>query len=367
MNKWVASKTLNLIPSLFDDVSDFNFVLVNALGIDMEWAHKFSEPIDVAVLYRHEKGNDDESIGFVASSEVSKYEFGTNKEEASGLKFEATYNKYDIVHNLGEEKIKNTVKEEYVKWAKTLDKDVGEGKDLFNGDLSDQNINKVFEDFFKGYVEELKKNYGVEGKTTDFEFYVDDNVKCFVKDLKECGSNTLQYIGIMPTNEDLDKYVEKITAADISGMLNNLVSLDKGNFKEGYLTKIEGTIPKFKFDYELKLKDDLKLMGINNVFELGKANLNNMADASDTFISEAKHKANIEFTQDGIKAAATGIGGLGAGGSFDYLFKIPVIRIDLTFNKPYMFLIRDKASSEVWFVGTVYNPLSYADDTQKQF
>lgn len=82
--------------------------------------------------------------------------------------------------------------------------------------------------------------------------------------------------------------------------------------------------------------------------------------------SEAKHKANIEFTQDGIKAAAaTEAGGAGAGSSFDYFFEVPTITIDLTFDKPYMFLIRDKQSSEVWFMGNVYNPLLFSEDTQK--
>ena len=28
----------------------------------------------------------------------------------------------------------------------------------------------------------------------------------------------------------------------------------------------------------------------------------------------------------------------------------------MTFNNPYLYLIRDKNSGEVWFVGTVYQP-----------
>ena len=54
------------------------------------------------------------------------------------------------------------------------------------------------------------------------------------------------------------------------------------------------------------------------------------------YINDAKHKANIEFTQDGIKAAAaTFIGGYGAGEPFNYEFDVPVEEIDITFNKPY--------------------------------
>ncbi len=36
-------------------------------------------------------------------------------------------------------------------------------------------------------------------------------------------------------------------------------------------------------------------------------------------------KANIEFTQDGIKASAvTMAGGMGAGEFFDYVFEVPI-------------------------------------------
>ena len=84
------------------------------------------------------------------------------------------------------------------------------------------------------------------------------------------------------------------------------------------------------------------------------------------YISDVKHKANIEFTQYGIKAAAaTMMGGAGAAGAFDYFFEVPYEKVDLTFDKPYMFIIRDKSTGEVWFTGTVYNPLLWKDDTTK--
>ena len=50
-------------------------------------------------------------------------------------------------------------------------------------------------------------------------------------------------------------------------------------------------------------------------------------------------------------------GGMGAAGCwYDYLYDVPVETIDLSFNNPYMFLIRDVNSGEVWFAGAVYEP-----------
>ena len=83
-----------------------------------------------------------------------------------------------------------------------------------------------------------------------------------------------------------------------------------------------------------------------------------------TFISDTVHKANISFSNDGIKASAVTLaGGMGDGGcNFDYFYEIPVKEIDLTFDKPYMYIIRDKESGEVWFAGTVYEPNLYTQN-----
>lgn len=40
------------------------------------------------------------------------------------------------------------------------------------------------------------------------------------------------------------------------------------------------------------------------------------------------------------------------------IYEVPIEVIDITFNKSYMFLIRDTSTGEVWFTGTVYEPNS---------
>ena len=162
----------------------------------------------------------------------------------------------------------------------------------------------------------------------------------------------------MPKDEDLDKYVEKTNAKKINKIINNLKEIKKESFKDGVVTKIYGYIPLFKYDYELNLKGDLNKLGIKDVFNENKADLSNLTSEK-SYIADAVHKADIEFSNDGIKAAAaTQEGGLGsAGGGFDYFFEIPIEEINLTFDKPYMYIIRDKDSGEVWFTGTVYEPI----------
>ena len=104
------------------------------------------------------------------------------------------------------------------------------------------------------------------------------------------------------------------------------------------------------------------------VYDQAKANLTNIMDQN-SHIKISKQKATIEFSNEGIKAAAaTEVGGAGGlSGGYDYLFDVPIKFIDLTFDKPFMYIIRDKDSGEVWFTGTVYEPTpskvtDYSDD-----
>ena len=161
----------------------------------------------------------------------------------------------------------------------------------------------------------------------------------------------------MPKNESLDSYIKNIDADKITKVINNIKDFKAENFKDGVVTKIDGQIPLFKFDYELKLMDDLKELGIKDVFDINKANLSKIS-SNPLVIDKAIHKANIEFSNEGIKAAAaTGMGGFGAAGcGFEHLYEVPVEEVTLNFDKPYLFIIRDKDSGEVWFIGTVYQP-----------
>ena len=110
----------------------------------------------------------------------------------------------------------------------------------------------------------------------------------------------------------------------------------------------------------------LKKLNITNVFDSNKADLSGIT-TDKLFIDTATHKANIEFSNHGIKAAAvTALGGMGdIGCGFEYDFEVPVETIDLTFDNPYLFLIRDKNSGEVWFTGTVYTPIKGTASTSK--
>ncbi len=350
LNNWVKEKTFNLINDLFSDVSNKDFILVNALAIDMEWVKEIQNREDIyEVIYAHR--NFKKIIYPLPGVGYTELKFNNNSTKAKAVEIGAVINRYDIINALGEENIKNTVKSAYDKW-------IADGKPGACGDeITDTEL------YLKKYIEEIKVGYNDVSSSTDFLFHVDSDVKVFAKNLKNYSGTTLQYIGIMPKKDSLDEYVNNLSVDNIKALINNLKSIESNNFKEGFITEIFGDIPMFKFESEFNLINDLKTLGISDVFDNTKANLSKMTDDK-AVISSASHKANIEFSNEGIKAAAaTEVGGLGnADCGFDYVYKVPIEKIDLTFDKPFLFLIRDLESGEVWFTGSTYEPIKYVSE-----
>lgn len=349
LNKWVSDNTFKLIDNLFDDVSENDFILANALAIDMEWVNKIQSKES---FYTVEFAHEDYRFNISPFSNVAytELEFGDNKQMVNSVLVGAVANKYDIIDEIGEDEIRQTVKDAYSKWLKDPDRETC-------GVECEVDV----ETYVDKYIKDISKNYSHISGSTDFEFYVDDEVKTFAKDLKTYDGTTLQYVGIMPKTDTLDNCINNMNAEKINGILSNLKPIKLESFKDGVVTEISANIPMFKFEYNLDLVTDLKKMGISDVFDSNKSDLSKLTSQKGALINDAKHKANIEFSNDGIKAAAaTSVVGFGGGAyGFDYLYDIPVEKIDLTFDNPYLFMIRDKESGEVWFTGTVYEPVKF--------
>ncbi len=363
LNDWVYKNTLSLIPKVLDDgdVEGMSFILANAMAIDMEWVN------DIQCSFREQAGGRYESGGICNynvnfkhekySASVYEADKGnkTNFEgvgEVPVLEIGATINSYDIISELGEDYIRQNVKDGFIDWAKTED------GSIWMSENKKTDVQKAADEFLEQYMKELKANYGIVESSTDFMMHDDDNVKMFAKDLKEYDGLQLQYVGIMPKDKSLKDFVKDTSAEKLDALLGKLKELKKDNFVDGRVTKVTGRIPEFKYDVLFDLTADLKSVGIEDVFT-SEADLSNMTSDESIRIALAKHGAMIEFSNYGIKAAsATVIGGRGDAGDwgYDYLWEVPIKEIDLTFDKPFMYLVRDKATGEVWFTGAVYAP-----------
>ena len=352
VNNWVSNKTLKLINNILEETPENDFMLVNALAIDMEWVNRIrSEEEFYSVSYKHRDFMT--HIPPFTALGHRQLKFEGNEKGVKSIEIGAVANKYDIINELGEDNIRKEVTEKYQAW---LDQGAP------NGCANTPSEEPTAKEFVDEYMDELSKGYIDISSSTDFEFYDGEDVKLFAKDLKTYNDTTLQYIGIMPTKDNLKTYIENANANRINELIGNLKPIELNSFNDRILTHITGYIPVFNFDYSLDLNKDLIELGITKIFDSTKADLSNLSNGA--YIDKPIHKATIDFSNDGIKAAAVTIGGgLGDGAcGFDYIYKMPIEEINLTFDKPYIFLIRDKDSGEVWFAGAVYAPTEYTPD-----
>ena len=108
------------------------------------------------------------------------------------------------------------------------------------------------------------------------------------------------------------------------------------------------TMPLFKFESEFSLVETLAGMGMTDAFG-ARADFSGMTGSKDLQISEIVHKAFVSVDEEGTEAAAaTGVVVMLSGPTKE---PIPV-----TVNLPFIFLIRDRATGTVLFLGRVMNP-----------
>ena len=345
VNNWVNEKTLGMIKELVakEDIQELDFIIANALGIDMEWTSNFlprKNPSELRNLYTANVKYNDTDFSWNSWDDIVPKEFnGSNKKYAT-LKFDASYNNYDVVkEHGGEDNYKNEIKEFAMKEC---------------------NLSEIeAEKFAESTYDRITENYHKLDKSTDFYFYSDDTIRVFAKDLKEYDGVQLQYVGFEPQVQNLDSFVKNTNAAKLNQYISKLKELKPESFEEGYVTHVSGTLPKFKYDFNMDLKEKLKSLGVTDVFDPSKADFSKLVNGS-AYLQIALHSANIDFSEDGIKASATTMGGGYGNATFcPYIEKMKVKDIDVTFDKPYMYIVRNKNTGEVWFAGSVTEPLEY--------
>ncbi len=119
------------------------------------------------------------------------------------------------------------------------------------------------------------------------------------------------------------------------------------------MTNMESvSIPKFELKTDYSLKGVLKKLGVHEAFDEQKADFTKMARIKENdpnlFISEAVHQAYISVDEEGTEAAAaTGV-------------EVGITSIDMSkvfrADRPFIFLIREKESGCILFLGRVSDP-----------
>jgi len=145
----------------------------------------------------------------------------------------------------------------------------------------------------------------------------------------------LSMIVIAPDAGQFDAFERNLTAAQVSAVAGKLRATD-----------VELSLPKFQFATTVPLKAVMTELGMRKAFSAGEADFSGISAQDDLYIQSAIHKAFVAVDEEGTEAAAaTGI-------SVGVTSLPEPIRID----RPFVFLIRDRQTGTILFLGRVMNP-----------
>jgi serine protease inhibitor len=114
-------------------------------------------------------------------------------------------------------------------------------------------------------------------------------------------------------------------------------------------------LPKFKLQTEYEMNETLKALGMTRAFDTGKADFSGMSSAGEPLcLSAVFHKAFVEVNEKGTEAAA--FSGVLAPAAEAMPPKLVPFIPEFKADRPFIFLIRDRKTGTILFLGRVEDP-----------
>ena len=113
--------------------------------------------------------------------------------------------------------------------------------------------------------------------------------------------------------------------------------------------RVNLTMPKFEFESDFRLGETLAAMGMPDAFAWPIADFSGMTGNRDLFIGDVVHKAFVSVDEAGTEAAA-------ATAVVMPTAMPPEEPVEVTVDRPFIFLIRDIETGAILFVGRVVDP-----------
>lgn len=191
----------------------------------------------------------------------------------------------------------------------------------------------------------------------------ENNAKYFKTDLSEGiilpydteGNIELEFVGILP-NSKVNEYVNKLTMEELNNIFKNTKEASNK-------VHIHLSLPRFTYSYDVNdFKKVLNDLGIKEAFSPSDANFKKMIEIDENvYVGEAIHKTKIELSEKGTKAAA--VTGFIMYKNSAALDQQNYEDIFVEFNKPFVYMIREKNTGEILFFGTVFEPNKWKSST----
>lgn len=151
------------------------------------------------------------------------------------------------------------------------------------------------------------------------------------------GRQNFSMVIILPDNS-LQEYLPGFDNTDWSNFTAGLDAITEPG-------EAEIILPKFKFDYEKYLNDQLKSLGMLDAFDCYLADLSGISDA-DICVDFVKQNTYVDVNEEGTEAAAVTTIGI------KEVSMPPEFKVD----KPFIFAIRERMTNTLLFIGKVEDP-----------
>ena len=147
----------------------------------------------------------------------------------------------------------------------------------------------------------------------------------------------LSMVILLPDTDQFEAFEDSMDFQEARGILSDMKR-----------RQVSLQMPKFEFESEFSLKKTLTAMGMPVAFS-ANADFSGMTGEKDLFISDVIHKAFVSVDEAGTEAAA-------ATAVIMELTAMPETPVEVTLDRPFIFLIRDIETGAILFVGRVMNP-----------
>jgi serpin B len=148
----------------------------------------------------------------------------------------------------------------------------------------------------------------------------------------------LSMVILLPASGNFEAFEAGLQAEQVDAIINDLQN-----------TQVTLTMPRFEFKSQFSLKDTLAEMGMRDAFSPNDADFSGMTGNPELFISDVVHKAFVAVDEAGTEAAAATAVIVGT-------TSVPEHPVQVTIDRPFIFLIRDIETGAILFVGRVLNP-----------
>ena len=144
---------------------------------------------------------------------------------------------------------------------------------------------------------------------------------------------------LVPDAGKFSQFEASLDAARLQSILDSLQSTD-----------VILKMPRFTVESSFSLGDTLAKMGMPDAFNAGQADFSGMDGQRDLYVSSVIHKAYASVDESGTEAAAATVAIVGLTAI------MPGEPVNLTIDRPFIFVIYDQPTQSILFAGRITNP-----------